>query len=312
MHSTPVIAVVGTTASGKSDLAVSLAEALGGEVVNADSMQFYKGLNIGAAKLTAAEMRGIPHHLLDVLDLDRPADVAWFQHTARGVVDRVRATGRAVILVGGSGLYLRSVLDELRFPPASASLRQDLDAELERIGSAGMHARLLAAAPEVGARIPAGNGRRVVRALEILTLTGEPPPTALPEPRYVYPAVQIGLSVPRDVLHRQIAARLYRMWNNGLVDEVRDLLSRGLRDNPAARQALGYAQIIRHLDGECSAEQAYLETLRKTKQFAKRQQTWLRRDPRITWLEHSRPDLVEAALAVVQQHETSSLTGPHS
>ncbi|TCC34889.1 tRNA (adenosine(37)-N6)-dimethylallyltransferase MiaA [Kribbella sindirgiensis] len=302
MHPTPVIAVVGTTASGKSDLAVSLAEALGGEIVNADSMQLYKGLNIGAAKITAGQMRGIRHHLLDVLDLDRPADVSWYQETAREVVDRLRAARRAAILVGGSGLYLRSVLDDLRFPPTSAPLRHRLNTELERVGSVGMHAQLLAAAPEVGARVPAGNGRRIVRALEVLALTGKGPATALPEPRYVYPAVQIGLSVPRDVLHRQIAARLYRMWNSGLVEEVRQLLDLGLRDNPTARQALGYAQIIRHLDGECTAEQAYRETLRRTKRFAKRQDTWLRRDSRINWLDHDRPDLAQAALAIVRQH----------
>ena len=295
----PVTAVVGPTASGKSDLGVALALALGGEVVNADSMQLYRGMDVGTAKLTELERRGVRHHLLDVWDVRMTATVADYQARSRTVIDDLRARGRAPVLVGGSGLYVRAVLDHLDFPGTDPDVRERLEAELADEGAGALHARLAALDPQAAAAILPSNGRRVVRALEVVELTGGTFTASLPEPRDVYPAVQIGLDVPRPELDRRIDLRVERMWAAGLVDEVRHLLEAGLREGRTASRALGYAQVVRMLDGECSEEQALEETQRATRRFARRQDTWFRRDPRVVWLPFDAPDLTARALATV-------------
>jgi tRNA dimethylallyltransferase len=293
-----VVAVVGPTAAGKSDLAVRLARRLGGEVVNADSMQLYRGMDIGTAKVTAAERGGVRHHLLDVWDVRETASVAVYQQLARDVVDRLRADDVVPVLVGGSGLYVRAVVDDLRFPGTDPTVRDRLERELADVGPQVLHARLAALAPAAAVSILPTNGRRIVRALEVVELTGTFTAT-LPEPSSVYPTVRLGLDVPRDVLDERIAARTERMWDAGLVEEVRHLLGLGLRDGPTASRALGYAQVLRHLDGRCSEEHARAETTRLTRRFARRQDSWFRREP-VTWLPYDAPDLLEQALAAIR------------
>jgi tRNA dimethylallyltransferase len=303
----PVVAVVGATAAGKSDLGVSLAERLGGEVVNADSMQLYAGMDIGTAKPTPAQRRGVPHHLLDVWDIRDPASVAVFQRMARSVVAGLFARGRVPVLVGGSGLYVRAVLDRLEFPGTDPEVRGRLEAELARHGPRPLHERLARQDPTAAARILPGNGRRIVRALEVIELTGRRFAASLPAPQFVYDAVQIGLHVPRPDLDRRIAQRVDRMWAAGLVDEVRRLEQRGLREGRTASRALGYAQVLRFLDGEWTEERARAETVRATRRFARRQDSWFRRDPRVRWLAYDRPDLVDAALDACRGRAISTL-----
>ena len=296
----PVVAVVGPTASGKSDLGVALALALDGEVVNADSMQLYRGMDVGTAKLTVAERRGVPHHLLDVWPVTQTASVAEYQRDARAVVDRLREAGRTPVVVGGSGLYVRALLDDLVFPGTDPEVRARLEAELDDVGPGVLHARLAAVDPAAAAAILPSNGRRVVRALEVVEITGAPFTATLPAQRDVYPSVQIGLDVPRDVLDARIDERVDRMWERGLVEEVRRLCEQGLRDGLTASRALGYAQVLRFLDGEWTEQQARTETQRLTRRFARRQDTWFRRDDRVLWLPYDAPDLQERALAAAR------------
>jgi tRNA dimethylallyltransferase len=298
--SLPVVAVVGPTASGKSDLAVELALALDGEVVNADSMQLYRGMDVGTAKLPLAERRGVPHHLLDVWDVTETASVADYQARARAVVGSLRAAGRTAVLVGGSGLYVRAVLDHLEFPGTDPVVRARLEAELEADGSGALHARLAVVDPEAAASILPSNGRRIVRALEVVEITGGSFTATLPQARDVYPSVQIGLDVPRPELDRRIDLRVERMWAAGLVDEVRRLEGVGLRGGVTASRALGYAQVLRMLDGELTETEAIEETQRATRRFARRQDTWFRRDDRVVWLPWDADDLVERAMAAVR------------
>ncbi|GAB3204899.1 tRNA (adenosine(37)-N6)-dimethylallyltransferase MiaA [Marinactinospora endophytica] len=299
-----VIAVVGPTAAGKSDLGVELALRLGatgapGVVVNADSMQLYRGMDIGTAKLPPAERRGVPHHLLDVWEVTETANVASYQRMARTTIDDLRAAGRTPILVGGSGLYVRGALDELDFPGTDPAVRARLEAELAEVGPAALHARLGELDPAAAAAILPSNGRRLVRALEVIELTGRPFTATMPEHVSRYPCVQIGLEVPRPELDERIALRVERMWAAGLVEEVRGLESHGLREGFTASRALGYAQILRFLSGECGEQEAKDETVRATRRFARRQESWFRRDPRVVWLPHDAPDLTEQALAAV-------------
>jgi tRNA dimethylallyltransferase len=297
----PVLAVVGPTASGKSDLGVALALELGGEVVNADSMQLYRGMDVGTAKLTPAERRGVPHHLLDVWDVTETANVADYQRLARAAVDDVRRRGRVPVLVGGSGLYVRAVLDDLDFPGTDADVRARLEAELEAEGPGPLHARLAEVDPVAAAAILPSNGRRIVRALEVVELTGRPFAASLPEQRLVYPALQLGLDVPRPELDARIDTRVERMWAAGLVDEVRRLCEVGLREGRTASRALGYAQVIDHLDGRCTEDEARAETQRATRRFARRQDTWWRRDERVVRLAYDADDLVQRALDAVSR-----------
>jgi tRNA dimethylallyltransferase len=295
----PVVVVVGPTASGKSDLGVALAQSLGGEVVNTDSMQLYRGMDIGTAKLAADERGGIAHHLLDVWDVRETASVAEYQRLARAVVDDLRGRGVPPVLVGGSGLYVRAVLDDLDFPGTDEAVRARLEAELAEVGSGALHRRLAEVDPAAAAAILPSNGRRIVRALEVVEITGERFTATLPEPREVYPSVQIGLDVPRPELDARIDLRVERMWEQGLVEEVRRLADDGLREGRTASRALGYAQVLRYVDGEWTQEQALAETQRATRRFARRQDTWFRRDPRITWIPYDAPDLLTRALATI-------------
>ena len=300
-----VVAVVGPTAAGKSDLGIELAQRLHGEIVNADSMQLYRGMDVGTAKLLGSRQRGVPHHLLGIWEITETASVAVYQHAAREVMEALLALARTPVLVGGSGLYVRAALDDLDFPGTDPAVRERLEAELAARGPQPLYERLRAADPAAAAGILASNGRRIIRALEVMEITGRPFAAALPEHRSIYPATQIGLDVPRPDLDRRIAARVEQMWAHGLVQEVRDLESAGLRKGRTASHALGYAQVLRYLAGEWTVEEAKAETIRATRRFARRQDSWFRRDPRIRWLAYDRPDLVDAALAIVQAEATS-------
>jgi tRNA dimethylallyltransferase len=300
---THVIAVVGATATGKSGLAIKLARALGGEVVNADSMQLYRGMDIGTAKEPEAAWQGVPHHLLDVWPVTRTANVAEYQALARAAIDDIAARGRVPVLVGGSGLYVRAALDDLHFPRTDRGTRARLEAELGRLGPAALHARLAALDPAAAAAILPSNGRRIVRALEVIELSGRPFTATMPayEPqgqaRPDPPAVQIGLTRPRPELDQAIAARVDRMWQAGFEAEVKGLVAAGLREGRTASRALGYQQLLRYLDGELTLDQARLETIKATRRFARRQESWFRRDPRVHWLNADPgPRLLDEAL----------------
>jgi tRNA dimethylallyltransferase len=283
----PLVAVVGATATGKSDLAVQLAHELDGEVINADSMQLYRGMDIGTAKLTEAEREGVPHHVLDIWDVSTAASVAEYQDIASGVIDDIAGRGKTPILVGGSGLYIRAALGDLDFPGTDDAVRQRLEADLADNGPASLYARLRDQDPKAAAAILPSNGRRIVRALEVIEISGRPFSATMPAyaPGHTgRPAVQIGLLVERPELGRRIEARVDRMWAQGLISEVSALEAAGLRDGRTASRALGYQQVLRHLDGEWTVDQAREETARATRRFARRQESWFRRDPRITWL----------------------------
>jgi tRNA dimethylallyltransferase len=301
----PVIAVVGPTAAGKSDLGVALAKTLGGEVINADSMQLYRGMDIGTAKLTLDERQGVAHHLLDIWDVTQAANVADYQRLARAEIDRLHNAGRVPVLVGGSGLYVRAALDVLEFPGTDPQVRARLEGELEVRGPGALHARLAAVDPEAARAILPGNGRRIVRALEVVEITGRPFTASLPGHQSFYETVQVGVEVPRSELGERIALRVDRMWEAGLVAEVRALESRGLREGRTASCALGYQQVLAALAGECTEQEAHAETVRATKRFARRQDSWFRRDPRIRWLMGRGPELVEEALALLEEAVTA-------
>jgi tRNA dimethylallyltransferase len=290
-----VVAVVGPTAAGKSDLGVALARALGGEVVNADSMQLYRGMDVGTAKLSADERQGVPHHLLDVWDVTVTATAAAYQRLCREVVDGLLARGVTPVLVGGSGLYLRAALDDLAFPGTDPELRAALEAELAEHGAPALHARLAALDPEAATRMEPTNGRRVVRALEVVSLAGAMP-GAMTSYGEHYATAYVG--VDRDDLAERTDRRVLRMWEQGLVAEVEGLLP-DLRAGVTASRALGYAQVLAMLDGELTEAEAVERTQSGTRRFVKRQRGWFRRDPRVTWLDGAAPDLVAQALAVV-------------
>ena len=298
----PVVAVVGPTAAGKTDLSLDLAEALGGEVVNTDSMQLYRGMDIGTAKLPEAEWRGIPHHLLDVLEVTEPATVAEFQGWARAAVDDCRARGVTPVLVGGSALYTRAVLDRFDFPGTDPVVRAGLEALLESEGALAMHARLAEVDPLAATAIIPTNGRRVVRALEVVQITGRPFSASLPRQEYFYDeAVQVGVDMPRPVLDERIELRVRRMWDAGLVDEVRGLVGAGLREGRTAQRALGYQQVLAFLDGDISEDEALEQTVTGTRRFARKQDAWFRKDARITWVGWDDPERVARAVAAVRR-----------
>jgi tRNA dimethylallyltransferase len=306
----PVIAVVGPTAAGKSEFSLAVARSLDGEIINADSMQLYLGMDIGTAKLRPQERAGVPHHLLDIWDVTKSASVSEYQELARAAVGEIRSRGRVPILVGGSGLYVRAVIDNLTFPGTDPRLRDRLEGELAEVGPAALHARLASLDPAAAAAILPGNGRRIVRALEVVELSGQPFSATLPGYESVYETIQIGLSVPRPELDQRIADRVSRIWQAGFVDEVRGLAEAGLRDGRTASRALGYAQVLRYLAGEWSQEQAVEETVRATRRFARRQESWFRRDPRIGWLPAGGPGLLGRALATIGSCDSPRATAP--
>ncbi|HVD28292.1 MAG TPA: tRNA (adenosine(37)-N6)-dimethylallyltransferase MiaA [Mycobacteriales bacterium] len=299
MTAPPVVAVVGPTATGKTALAVALAHRLGGEVVNADSMQLYQGMDIGTAKPDLAERNGVPHHLLDLWHVREAASVAEYRRLARAEIDRLRAAGTVPLLVGGSGLYVRAVLDELDFPGTDAALRARLDEELAAVGPVALHTRLAALDPAAAEAVLPSNGRRIVRALEVIELTGGPFRAQLPDPRPHYPAVAVGLDREPAVLDERVAARVDRMWAAGFVDEVAALAADGLRDGPTASRALGYAQVLAHFDGALTPDEARERTIGTTRRFVRRQRSWFRRDATISWFDAGRPDLADAVTAVI-------------
>ncbi|HTK61963.1 MAG TPA: tRNA (adenosine(37)-N6)-dimethylallyltransferase MiaA [Pseudonocardia sp.] len=295
------VAVIGPTATGKSDLGVELALRLGGEVINADAMQLYRGMDIGTAKLPPAERRGVPHHLLDVLDVTETASVAAYQRVTRATVERLLAAGRVPILVGGSGLYVRAVLDDLTFPGTDASVRARLEAELEAEGADVLHRRLAELDPPAAAAVLVGNGRRIVRALEVIEITGRPFTANLPAPGPArWDTVQIGLDLATDVLDERIGRRVDAMFDAGLVAEVRGLLDVGLRDGATASRAVGYQQVIALLDGGCTPAAAAEDTARATRRLVRRQRSWFRRDGRVRWLD-ALDDPVAAALCELER-----------
>lgn len=298
----PLIVLVGPTATGKSGLAVDLALALRqrgqpAEVVNADSMLVYRGMDIGTAKPSLEERRGVPHHLIDIAEVTERASVAEFQQLARNLIARLRDAGTVPILVGGSALYTRAITDRFEFPGSDDAVRQRWQAELDRVGAQELHRVLAERAPESAAVIEPGNARRIVRALEILELTGTHVPN-IPQWTYELDEVyQFGLTLSRAELDRRIELRVDEMWRLGLVDEVRGLLRRGLREGTTAIRAIGYRQVVAFLDGEVTEEEARDEVKRATRKFFRRQLSWYRRDPRITWVEVSAPDPVATILS---------------
>ena len=306
----PVIAVVGPTAAGKSELSLTLARTLDGEVVNADSMQLYQGMDVGTAKLTPAERGDVVHHLLDIWPVSRAASVSEYQLLARRVIDDIRARGRTPILVGGSGLYVRAAIDNLQFPGTDADVRARLEKELENVGPGALHARLAELDPSAAAAILPSNGRRVVRALEVIELSGLPFSATLPDYQAVYPVVQVGVTMPRPELDQRIADRVARMWDQGLVAEVRRLEGAGLREGRTASRALGYAQVLKFLAGEWSEDEAAAQTVLATRRFVRRQESWFRRDPRVVWLSAG-TNLADHALAVVEEGSRLTQLGQH-
>ncbi len=298
-----MVAIVGPTATGKSDLAVDLALALGGEVVNADSMQLYAGMDVGTAKISPGERRGVPHHLLDVWPVTRAAAVAEYQRMARDAITAATGRGRVPLLVGGSGLYVRAALDDLRFPGTDPAVRARWEAEGDRAGAAALHARLREVDPAAAARILPSNTRRVVRALEVVEITGRPFAAAMPEPgktSRVVPALVVGLRRPREELDRRVEARVDRMWGDGLVAEVEDLVGLGLEDGPTASRAVGYAQVLDLLRGRCSEVEARARTVAATRRLVRRQESWFGADPDVVWLDAGAPDVLGRLLALTR------------
>ncbi len=287
------IVICGATATGKSDLAVSLAQEIGAEIINADSMQLYRGMDIGTAKLSLLERGGIEHHMLDVLDVTEDATVAWYQDKARETIAQIHSRGKSAVIVGGTGLYIKAILDDLNFPDTDPAIRERLNAEAEEFGTARLFERLQQLDPAAAAAIDIQNVRRVVRALEVIEITGQPFTANLPrEGSSKYPdAMQFGLVMDREKLTERIDARVDLMWQNGLVAEVDSLIADGINQATTARRALGYAQVISMRAGEISEDQAKEETKRATRQYARRQETWFSRDARIKWISPIQPRL---------------------
>jgi len=287
------IVICGATATGKSDLAVRLAQEIGGEIINADSMQIYKGMDIGTAKLTESERAGIAHHLLDVLQVTEDATVAWYQGLARAAVSEIHNRGMHAIIVGGTGLYIKSILDDLNFPDTDAAVRQKLTEEAKEFGIVQLFQRLELLDPAAAAAIDRQNERRVIRALEVIEITGKPFTANLPrEDSSLYPdAVQFGLVMDREKLGERVEARVDLMWQMGFVAEVDRLIVDGILEATTARRALGYAQIIAMRNGEITEDVAIEETKRATRQYVRRQETWFSRDARINWISPVQPRL---------------------
>ena len=303
----PIIAVVGATASGKTELSLDLAERLSGEIVNTDAMQLYRGMDIGTAKLPVAERRGIPHHLLDTQDVREPATVAAFQGWAREVIAELRRRGAAPVLVGGSALYIRAILDRFEFQATDPEVRARLEAELAQVGSESLHRRLADLDPRTAGTLAPDNARRIVRALEVIELTGEPYGSSLPELEYVDPrTVQIGVDIDRPTLDARIEQRVHDMYDAGLVAEVEALLDAGLAEGRTASRAIGYREARMVLAGELDLDEARWRTIYATRRYARRQMGWWRKDPRITWLPFDAEDRVEQALAVVAARGASA------
>ena len=281
-----LIVICGATATGKSDLAVALAQEIDAEIINADSMQLYKGMDIGTAKITAEEQKGIPHHLMDLLEVTQDANVAWYQENARAAITEIHGRGKNAIVVGGTGLYIKAILDELNFPDTDPVVRAELELEFATKGIGPLFERLEKLDPAAALAIDKANSRRVIRALEVIKITGKPFTANLPrEESSRYPhAQQFGLVMDRDALSERISTRVERMWEQGLVAEAEKLMTAGITQGVTAQRALGYAQVIAQIEGKVTEEEAKEETKRATRQYARRQETWFSRDERITWI----------------------------
>lgn len=297
-----MIAVVGATGTGKSNFSLSIAHELAAagqsvEIVNADAMQLYRGMDIGTAKLSPAERQGIPHHLLDVLDVTEEANVAWYQSEARRIIDDIFSRGATPILVGGSGLYISSVLFNYDFPTRDSELRGRLEAEMQRYGPQALFERLSTLDPEAAHRIGPHNTRRVIRALEVAELTGTPVSgTRADESTLWRPSVAVGLSVPRDELVGRLDTRVQGMWESGLVDEVSVLVSRGLAEGVTASRAIGYAQVLSYLAGDLAREDAITQTQQLTRRYARRQVSWFKRYSVVHWCAADDPRVLDETL----------------
>jgi len=304
---TKLIAVVGPTGAGKSALAIDIAKhviAKGGqaEIINCDSMQFYRGMDVGTAKLTPDERQGIPHHLFDFLEITDESTAAEFQQLARPLIEKLQASGVTPILVGGSMLYVAAVLNRFEFPARDEELRARLEQDLLEHGPHEMHRRLKALDPVAASRIIPENGRRSVRAIEIVTLTGEPFAAALPEvPEDWQPVLEIGINGDREDLRNRLEQRVHRMWQQGLIEEVMGLESKGIREGKTSSVAIGYAQALAQLDGRVTEAEAIADTVRLTQKYARRQMSWFRRDQRINWLDYQDPQATAKALALVDE-----------
>ena len=288
-----VIVICGATATGKSEIAIQIAQELDAEIINADSMQLYRGMDIGTAKLSLEEQQGIPHQLLDVLDVKEDSTVAWYQERARAAITEIHSRGKDAVIVGGTGLYIKAILDDLNFPDTNPEVRAKLEAEAEEFGSASLFARLEELDPAAALAIDRANTRRIIRALEVIEITGQPFTANLPrEDSSRYPdAMQFGLVMDREHLRERIDLRVDRMWESGFVDEVDRLITQGIKDGVTAQRALGYAQIIAMRDGTMTEEEAKEDTKRASRQYARRQETWFSRDARIRWVAQHQPRL---------------------
>jgi tRNA dimethylallyltransferase len=296
----PIVAVVGATAAGKTGLSLDLAERLGGEIVNSDAMAVYRGMDIGTATPSPAERQRVPHHLLDLLDVTEPLTVAEFQGWARTAIAEVRERDRTPVLVGGSALYTRAVVDRFEFPGHDPDVRRELEAELAGSGPRALHDRLAGIDPEAAARILPDNGRRIVRALEVVAITGRPFSARLPEHEYADPrTVQIGVDIDRGTLDARIERRVREMFEAGFVDEVRRLLDAGLSEGRTARTAIGYREVASYLTGDLTLEEAVEATATATRRFSRRQDSWFRKDPRVLWVPWDAADRVDRAVAAV-------------
>lgn len=301
-----LIAVVGATGAGKSDLGLQIAQqitAAGGkaEIVNSDSMQFYRGMDIGTAKLSLPERLGIKHHLIDWLDITDESTAAEYQAEARPLIENLQSQGIVPILVGGSMLYVAAVLNNFEFPARDAKLRLQLEQELEELGPHEMHRKLKAIDPVAASRIIPENGRRSVRAIEIVTLTGQPFAAALPdEPEDWQPVLEIGINGPREDLVLRLEKRVHKMWQLGLVEEARSLIPLGVRSGKTSSRAIGYSQALAQIDGTMSEAEAIADTVRLTQKYARRQMSWFRRDSRINWLDYQDQTMKSQAASLVR------------
>ncbi|MCL3860159.1 tRNA (adenosine(37)-N6)-dimethylallyltransferase MiaA [Actinotalea sp. K2] len=304
----PVVAVVGPTATGKSDLGLQLALRLGGEVLNADAMQLYRGMDIGTAKLPLEERAGVPHHQLDVLDVTEDASAARYQRDARGDLATILARASRAIVVGGSGLYVRALLDRMEFQPVDAEVRARLEERAAAHGVGLLHDELATLDPAAAQAIGRANTRRVVRALEVIELTGRPYTASLPEQEYAVPTLQIGLDCDRAALDERIRARVRRMWDQGLVVEVRTLAEHGL--GRTASRAVGYAEVLEMLRGQLAEDDARAKVVAGTRRLARKQMGWFGRDPRVHWLDALDPHLLDRALDLVDRSDAGRLVDP--
>jgi tRNA dimethylallyltransferase len=287
--------ICGATATGKSELAIALAKEINADVINADSMQVYKGMDIGTAKLTISQRDGVMHHLIDVLDISEEANVSWYQQLARDKIDELISLGKSVVVVGGTGLYIKAILDDLNFPDTDPQVRDKITEQADQLGNEIMHGKLAKLDPAAALAIPKENIRRVIRALEVIELTGKPFTANLPRQESTkYPkAKQFGLVLDRNNLDEKIDQRVEGMWAKGFAREVSLLMTQGLEQATTAKKALGYSQIMSYLNGECDEDFAKQETKRVTRAYARRQETWFSRDDRIKWLA---PDSMQVRL----------------